>query len=169
MALPAASSAEEMTWTMTSEYEYKVQVEFYSQDHKTIWPGHGNAYALNDSAAHKFSISCEEGEKICYGAWATGDSSVYWGVGLNNRHDCESCCAICGEKDPVKRLVAASSSPAGKVPSSKTPASAPPENPPAAPPPRAATPPAINPPASAPNPPTAPNKDAACTKYPTLC
>jgi hypothetical protein len=35
----------------------------------------------------------------------TGDASVYWGVGLNNKHNCKSCCAVCGEADPVKRLV----------------------------------------------------------------
>jgi len=103
--LASAASAENMTWTITSDYKYKVQLEFYSQNRKIAWPGNGSAYSLNDYSAHRFSIACRGGEKICYGAWVTGDASLYWGVGLNNKHVCRSCCAVCGEADPVKRLV----------------------------------------------------------------
>jgi hypothetical protein len=102
---PTAALAENMTWTMTSDYRYKVQVEFYSQNRNTAWPGGGTVYTLNDYSPHKFSLACRGGEKICYGAWATGDAGTYWGVGINNKHACKSCCAVCGESDPVKRLV----------------------------------------------------------------
>src|SRR5579883_928541 len=95
--LPASSFAESMTWTVTSDYEYKVQLEFYSQNRNAAWPGEGRAYDLNDSRAHEFTLNCRSGEKICYGAWATGDASTYWGVGANGKHSCKSCCGICGE------------------------------------------------------------------------
>lgn len=102
---PAISFADSMTWTITSDYEYKVQLEFYSQNRSIAWPGGDKAYNLNDYETHEFTLNCRSGEKICYGAWATGDSSVYWGVGANDKHSCKSCCGICGEDDPVKRLL----------------------------------------------------------------
>ena len=94
-----------MTWTITSDYKYKAQLEFYSQSRAASWPGNGSAYTLNDNDAHKFTLACRGGEKVCYGAWATGDAGTYWGVGMNGKHGCKSCCAVCGEADPVKRLV----------------------------------------------------------------
>jgi hypothetical protein len=105
VGVPAIAAAEDMTWTITSEYQYKAQLEFYSQSRDIAWPGGGSVYTLNDYNAHRFTIACRAGEKVCYGAWATGDSSTYWGVGMDNKHNCKTCCAICGESDPVKRLV----------------------------------------------------------------
>lgn len=100
----APAQADEMSWTLTSKYQYKVQVSFYSRSRRHEWPGSGKAWGLDDSASHDFSLSCNAGEKICYGAWVTGDSSIYWGVGLDGKHGCKDCCAVCGEEDPVKTL-----------------------------------------------------------------
>jgi hypothetical protein len=90
------SSAETMTWHLQSNYPYRVQAEFYSQIRNWAWPGGGQAYNLNDSAVHDFPLTCNSGEKICVGAWSTGNASIYWGVGYDNRHGCTSCCYICG-------------------------------------------------------------------------
>jgi hypothetical protein len=68
-----ASVAESMTWTVTSDYKFRSQIEFYSQNRSMAWPGGGTVYTLNDYAPHKFTLACRRGEKICYGAWATGD------------------------------------------------------------------------------------------------
>ena len=67
VAAPPAA-AETMTWTIRSNYDYRVQVEFFSQERKAAWPGGGKAYSLNDSKAHAFKLNCQRGEKICYGA-----------------------------------------------------------------------------------------------------
>ena len=109
MIRPASSHAETMTWTITSNYQYQVQVEFYAQSRSAAWPGNGRAYDVNDYAAHTFVLNCVRGEKICYGAWPTGGDrngqyTTYWGVGQNNRQRCSNCCALCGEEDPVKTL-----------------------------------------------------------------
>jgi hypothetical protein len=103
VAAPPAA-AETMSWTVRSNYDYRVQVEFFSQDRKAAWPGNGKAYPLNDSKAHTFTLNCQRGEKICYGAWPTGGGSTYWGVGANNKHTCKTCCAICGLDNPTKTL-----------------------------------------------------------------
>ncbi len=102
-ASPAA--AEQMTWKIGSSYSYRIQLEFYSQDRNAVWPGGGKAYPLNDSKVHTFTLNCQRGEKICYGAWPTGGGSqTYWGVGVSNKHRCKTCCAICGLDNPVKEL-----------------------------------------------------------------
>lgn len=100
----APAKADEMVWTLKSKYQYKVQVAFYSKDRNHLWPAKGQAWGLDDYGTHKFTLSCNAGEKICYGAWATGDSTTYWGVGLGGKQGCTSCCAVCGEEDPIKTL-----------------------------------------------------------------
>lgn len=85
---------------MRSGYQYRVQLEFYSQSRSHEWPGGGEAWGLNDYETHNFTLRCNTGEKICYGAWVTGNSNRYWGVGANNRHGCTGCCATCGSANP---------------------------------------------------------------------
>ncbi len=93
-----------MTWSVKSNYKYKVQVAFYSQTRSYEWPGSGDAYNLNDSETHQYPITCNDGEKICYGGWVTGNDKKYWGVGYNNAHGCKNCCFICGG-GPIPRQV----------------------------------------------------------------
>jgi hypothetical protein len=95
----SVASAESMTFTVQSNYKYKVQVAFYSQTRKHEWPGNGEAYNLNDSEAHEYPLSCNEGEKVCFGGWVTGNGKKYWGVGFNGVHSCKACCFICGAGD----------------------------------------------------------------------
>lgn len=107
---PALSLADQMSWTITSEYEYRIQVEFYSQNRNSAWPGGTKAYYVNDYAPHTYYLSCIRGEKICYGAWPTGGDgsgnySTYWGAGLDGRQSCRNCCGICGADNPNTRLV----------------------------------------------------------------
>ena len=89
------AEAGELSFHIQSMYQYKVQIEFYSQNRRHSWPGGNKAYALNDFATHTYSLNCISGERICYGAWVTGNASKYWGVGANNRRSCKGCCAIC--------------------------------------------------------------------------
>jgi hypothetical protein len=95
LVLPATSGAEQMTWEVKSLYRYKVQIEFYSQDRNRAWPGGDRAYNLNDYDTHSFTLNCNSGEKICYGAWDANASSTYWGVGKNDRQGCQGCCYTC--------------------------------------------------------------------------
>ena len=99
LVLPTPAAAETMTWRVKSKYKYKVQVAFYSQDRRYEWPGGGDAYNLDDSDTHEYPIRCKEDEKICLGAWVTGNAKKYWGVGYNNSHGCKTCCFICGAGD----------------------------------------------------------------------
>ena len=101
-AVPA--SADQMIWTLRSNYPYNVQVEFYSQYRDAAWPGSDRAYDLNDYNDHQYRLNCINGEKICYGAWVTGSGGRYWGVGPNDKYNCGNCCATCGESHPSYTL-----------------------------------------------------------------
>lgn len=102
----AAHADETFTFRVKSTYDYKVQIAFFSQARNHVWPGPGRAYSLDDSQTQSFPLACESGEKICYGAWVTGDGSQLWGVGPKNDQSCKNCCFVCGDGDvsPVLTL-----------------------------------------------------------------
>lgn len=101
-----AAQAETITFRVKSSYEFKVQIAFYSQSRDHMWPGPGRAYNLDDDSTQSFPLACEAGEKICYGAWPTGNASKAWGVGPKGQNRCSQCCFTCGEGDvtPVIEL-----------------------------------------------------------------
>ncbi len=94
-----------LVWHIKSNYKYKVQISFYSQDRSVEWPGNGQAWGLNDYSTHEYTMRCRLGEKICFGAWVTGDSSIYWGVGADNSHSCSNCCFVCGNGETAVQVI----------------------------------------------------------------
>jgi len=95
-----------VTFKFRSNYDFKVQVAFFSQDRKNmVWPGGGKAYSLDDSRVHEIKLACHGGEKICYGGWVTGSSKRYWGVGADGKQHCEGCCYHCSDNQtPIINL-----------------------------------------------------------------
>ena len=103
---PPAVDTAVMTWTVMSSYKYKVQVAFYSQTGEDReWPGNGDAYNLDDSLNHEFPLTCNVNEKVCLGAWATGNTKKYWGVGYQNKSGCTACCFICGGGNIPRQVI----------------------------------------------------------------
>jgi hypothetical protein len=87
--------AAEVTFMMRNNHPNAVEIELYSQDRNHVWPGDGQIYLLDDGETKQMPLSCNEGEKICYGAWIKGDQETYWGVGPNNAQACSDCCYTC--------------------------------------------------------------------------
>lgn len=101
--VPAQSSAQPgsattMVWQVKSLYQYKVQIAFYARERNHEWPGNGQAWDLNDYNNHTYTLNCRPGEKICFGAWVTGNAKRFWGVGFGGRQGCASCCFNCGQQ-----------------------------------------------------------------------
>lgn len=94
-AMQNLAIAESMTWRIRAFDKYAVDVSFYSQNRKAVWPGNGKVYTIRDYDVKSYRLSCVPGEKICYGAWVRGASREYWGVGENNRNRCTKCCYTC--------------------------------------------------------------------------
>lgn len=95
LMLVTAAKAATFTFNMRNSQYYAVEVELYAQNRRHVWPGGGEVYYLDDGEEKQIYISCQRGEKICYGAWISGDTDTYWGVGKNNSHRCSNCCYTC--------------------------------------------------------------------------
>ncbi|RKE86572.1 hypothetical protein DFO46_3386 [Rhizobium sp. AG855] len=95
LAAVAPAFAADVTFVMRNDHPNAVEVELYSQDRDYVWPGNNQVFYLNDGETKQIPLSCEEGEKICYGAWIEGDKQSYWGVGPENAATCDDCCYTC--------------------------------------------------------------------------
>ncbi|WP_372887148.1 hypothetical protein [Shimia sp.] len=94
--LPTApAQAESFLFAVRSDYPYIVHIAFYSDDRNWVWPNGDEVYVLDDSRVHDFSLTCQYGEKICYGAWPKGSHKTYWGVGPDRSQRCSDCCYYC--------------------------------------------------------------------------
>ncbi|MCH8167151.1 MAG: hypothetical protein IID49_00915 [Proteobacteria bacterium] len=98
------ASAAELVWRIQSEHPNHVSVEFYSQDRNRAWPGGGDVHVIEDWDTHTYSLTCDHGETICYGAWVRDEDSTYWGVGRDDRFGCNNCCFTCGG-GPTRTIV----------------------------------------------------------------
>ena len=87
--------ASTVTFKIKSLYPYIVSLSFYSQNRNHSWPGGDKVWILDDSRTHTYRLSCQYGEKICYGAWPRGNSDSYWGTGNGDEHSCSHCCLKC--------------------------------------------------------------------------
>jgi hypothetical protein len=81
------------TFILHDDDRYILGVEFFSQTRPDwTWPGNGQEYDLSGSKT--YSLACNNGEKICVGAWRDRQT-VSWGVG-HGKNGCRGCCTFCG-------------------------------------------------------------------------
>jgi hypothetical protein len=94
------------TFRFESEHPNKLEIIIYSDDRKGHqWPGSGRVYVLDTDEVTSFKVGCLGGERVCYGAWVSGNSSTYWGVGRGNKYRCSKCCYVCdGQQTPIISL-----------------------------------------------------------------
>lgn len=105
VAVPSAQ-ADELSFRFTNQVSAPVLVKLFSSDRLKEWPDDGSLFILADRSPRKFSIGCELGERICYGAWIEGDFSRYWGAGHEGKRECDNCCEICEipSKSPLHQV-----------------------------------------------------------------
>lgn len=90
-----AAKADTMTWKIRSFSQYAVDVAFYSQNRRNIWPSTTTTYVVRNYDVASFPLSCIRGEKICYGAAVRGNANHYWGQGIGGKQACKGCCFTC--------------------------------------------------------------------------
>lgn len=102
LAMPAhvlPAQADEMNFYLKNQQDRGVAVELFSQDRDAVWPGGNKVYFLEAREKKSVPVSCQAGERICYGAWINGDDSIFFGVGPDNdQPPCEYCCFLCVAK-----------------------------------------------------------------------
>jgi hypothetical protein len=82
---------------------YTVDLRFFDVTDNLQWPGNtADAYTLNYDNTYTYNLSCNTGDKICYGA---SDPNGYWGVGVGNTENCPDCCYTCENASESIELV----------------------------------------------------------------
>lgn len=97
--------AEPMTWHIRSDYTGTIHLQLYAYRDSSnwIWPDPDQVYII-ESRRHAYSIDCNKGENICYGAWTKENSSIGWGTGYQGLYSCSNCCYRCGSGDVTLNL-----------------------------------------------------------------
>jgi L-rhamnose mutarotase len=99
------AQAQSLTWKFQNFDNKAVDIQFYADDRKQVWPDHRAAYSIEDRGMHHYTLSCTAGEKVCYGAWERGNASAFWGKGNNDKQRCSDCCYTCnGGTTPTHKL-----------------------------------------------------------------
>ncbi|MDW6025176.1 hypothetical protein SAZ10_25790 [Mesorhizobium sp. BAC0120] len=103
LVLAAPAFAGDVTFVMNNHHPNAVEVQLFSQSRNHVWPGSDEVYMLDDGETKTMSLSCQDGESICYGAWISGDQSTFWGVGPDGEETCDDCCYTCqgGETEEI--------------------------------------------------------------------
>ena len=99
-ALVCTHSAEaaDMAFFVKNLRKEGVAVELFSRDRETVLPGNGKVFMIDPNSQKSVPLSCNSGERICYGAWVDGNDQISAGVGPDNDQPCDNCCFICVEK-----------------------------------------------------------------------
>jgi len=95
LLVPTCAFAENLTFMARSFHKNQVDIAFYSENLNRAWPGGDKAWIIADYDVHSYTLSCIQGERVCYGAWVRGSTSAYWGSGLGGKQPCQACCFVC--------------------------------------------------------------------------
>ncbi|MBZ9871607.1 hypothetical protein LB542_12165 [Mesorhizobium sp. BR1-1-9] len=95
LVFTTSAGAADMTFFIKNQRGQAVAVELFSRDRETVWPGDDKVFLIDPGSRKSVPISCNEGERICYGAWVNGNDAISAGVGPDNDRPCDDCCFIC--------------------------------------------------------------------------
>jgi hypothetical protein len=99
---PSPANAQDgvATFSLKNSSPYTIHLRMFSRSRDWIWPSATTHYTLDDDGVHTARLTCEVGEKICFGAgWRESDSPRFWGVGFSGTKGCQGCCLTCGYED----------------------------------------------------------------------
>jgi hypothetical protein len=121
-SLPVAAA--EMSFQVINDTDRPLNMKIFSRgESRQQWPSKTRAYSIRpDAAVQQITITCEEGEQVCWGAWltvqvesgevnnsgrrSTSTTQRRAGAGENGQRSCSHCCHVCkdGAKTPVAQL-----------------------------------------------------------------
>src|ERR1700676_5265246 len=96
IASMAQAHAANVQFHILNSSPYNIQVRFFSKTRGVTWPGPHSGWNQNDHAVHDYNLSCNPGERICYGAWSMPNLADKWGVGVDSKLKYKKCCGTCG-------------------------------------------------------------------------
>src|SRR3984957_15224231 len=82
IAMLAQAHAETMDFHLKNSTGKAIQVRMFSQTRVWQWPSATTAYDQKNKKTASYPITCNAGEKVCYGAWPTKKPTSWgWGAG----------------------------------------------------------------------------------------
>lgn len=93
----APVAAADMSLYVRNQRSDGVALELFSRDRDTVWPGGDKVFLIDPRARKSVPISCNQGERLCWGAWVNGNDKLSAGVGPDNDQPCDTCCFVCVE------------------------------------------------------------------------
>ena len=119
---PAAAA--DFTFQFINDSDRPLALKLFSRaDTHREWPSKTKTYNVRpDAAVQELKIDCDEGERICWGAWMavqnvtgmvgssgrrdTRTTKYVAGAGERGMRECRSCCSVCkdGGKSPIAKL-----------------------------------------------------------------
>ncbi|MEM1389137.1 MAG: hypothetical protein AAF748_07775 [Pseudomonadota bacterium] len=92
-----SAQAAELQWSFDNESNGRISIKFFSDVRDWEWPGNNQVYYVDPrDGVRTMTLSCNQGERICYGAWLDSNPNYIWGVGRTGNSGCRSCCYVCG-------------------------------------------------------------------------
>jgi hypothetical protein len=74
----------------------EIDFKFFSKTRNWVWPSATTHWILPPNRKQYYvKLICQNGEKVCFGAWWKSNPNHYWGVGYNGKQGCSACCYIC--------------------------------------------------------------------------
>lgn len=120
---PAPAVAAEFTFLFVNDTQRTLALKLFSRGESLRqWPSRTRAYTVKpDAEVQALKIDCDEGEKVCWGAWTGGQPAgtiggshrregrstlSVAGAGDRGMEACADCCHVCkdGGKSPVAKL-----------------------------------------------------------------
>jgi len=103
------ANADSLRWRFKNNTDHELAVKLYSSDRRNQnwqWPTSSTNWVLDPyDITRTYDISCNYGEKICWGAWRTENTTIFYGVGHSLVQPCTGCCFHCGQGDvPTQNL-----------------------------------------------------------------
>jgi len=77
-------------------------IRFFDRTDGGFWPGSGGYYSMNAGDTRQVTLSCDFGNKICYGARTDPYDGGFWGLDVNGNQSCSNCCTTC-DGDTVRK------------------------------------------------------------------
>jgi hypothetical protein len=95
---PSSTSALVLPITNSCGLAPSVSIRFFDKTNNLVWPSASTVYTLAYGSSNSWSLTCNAGAKICYGASLSSDAIQYWGDGINGDLGCTDCCVTCADK-----------------------------------------------------------------------
>lgn len=96
-----------MAWRLTDGCSdgRGLQVKLFDKTNSLVWPDASHVYVVGSGGTFQQTISCRRGANVCYGAQTDPSNGTYWGVGIDGRQGCSTCCFTCADTTVASNLV----------------------------------------------------------------